>query len=278
MRKLFLAIVLFSSGQFLFAQKLHLFATAGIMNYQGDLQPQRISFQQVKPCFGIGAYYEITDKLYVRLGLVAGKVSASDAISKVYKIRNLSFETPVNEIHLGLEYDIFNIYDHSLVPFIFAGIGAFQFKPSAIDATGRQVYLQPLGTEGQGYNGTAKYSLNQMVIPFGGGLKFAINENVHVRLEALLRKTFTDYLDDVSNRYVNQADLIANNGQKAFEMAYRGDEIGLLTYPEGAVRGNPKSKDYYYTSTLSVSFRIQSNYDRGSTKGRAKTGCPVNVY
>lgn len=60
------------------------------------------------------------------------------------------------------------------------------------------------------------------------------------------RKTFTDYLDDVSTTYVDELVLAANRGQKAANIAYRGDEVpgGSSTYPAGGTqRGNPKTKE-----------------------------------
>jgi hypothetical protein len=41
-------------------------------------------------------------------------------------------------------------------------------------------------------------------------------------------------------------------------MAYRGDELSNgASYPQdGAIRGNPKSKDLYYFTGVSMRFRI----------------------
>ena len=118
-----------------------------------------------------------------------------------------------------------------------------------------------------------------MVIPFGGGLKFSLSEDIFLRLEAGIRKTFTDYLDDVSTTYANRADLLANNGAKAVELSFRGDELKpAFVYPnEGAIRGSPKRTDYYYTVGASISFRLNAGGER-SGPSRSKTGCPVNVY
>jgi hypothetical protein len=59
-----------------------------------------------------------------------------------------------------------------------------------------------LSTEGQGiYPDKKPYSLWQPTIPFGGGVKFAITENLRIGFEIGLRKLFTDYLDDVSTSY-----------------------------------------------------------------------------
>ena len=264
----------------LFAQNMHIMIGAGLMNYQGDLQSKKLTFNQSHPCVGIGAYYEVSDKLFVRANIIYGKVSAADSYSKVNYGRNLSFSSPITEFHLGLEYDIINSYQHSITPYVFAAVAVFNFNPSTIDATGKKVYLQPLGTEGQGfYNNRKKYSLTQLAIPFGGGLKYAVNDNVYIRMEAGFRKLFTDYLDDVSTFYIDSTNLLINNGPQAVALAFRGGERNpAYPYPaEGTIRGNPKSKDFYYTGMFSISFRLQSKTNTGR-KGKSNVGCPVNVY
>ncbi len=261
--------------------QLHLFAGGGAMNYQGDLQSWRQSFANFHLYVTGGACYELTDQLSLRLGVVAGRVSGSDKVNRLNANRNLSFESSLTEVHLGAEYDIFSIYEHRLVPFVFTGLAGFRFNPYTSDNRGNRIYLQPLGTEGQGFfPGRTPYRLTQLAIPFGGGIKFALTDDIHIRLEGALRKLFTDYLDDVSTTYVNGADLRANNGQVAYEYAFRTDELNPNAGypPQGAVRGNPRSKDFYYTAGLSLSFRLQGNPYRGQPGGKRKTGCPVNVY
>jgi hypothetical protein len=140
------------------------------------------------------------------------------------------------------------------------------------------VYLQPLGTEGQGfYLGRKKYNLTQFAIPFGGGIKFAFNDNVRIKLEVGLRKLMTDYLDDVSTTFAPQAALLANNGQRAVDFSFRGDELKPgLTYPTANTkRGNPSSKDWYYFSGVTLSIRLV-NTDGSSFLGKTRSGCKGN--
>ncbi len=279
MKKYFFALMIICTADRLVAQNLHFVLSGGLINYQGDLQGKRITLNQAHPYFGIGIYQELSEKLFIRSGIIYGKVSADDKFSKLNSNRNLSFATQVIELQLGLEYDLINANEHRIAPYIFAAMAGFHFNPYTIDALGNKVYLQPLGTEGQGFGGRKKYALNQLAIPFGGGIKIAVNENVFVRVEAGLRKLFTDYLDDVSTTYFDKVALLTNNGQQAVDLAFRGDEINpALQYPGlGAVRGNPKSKDFYYTAGISLSFRLSGNDNRGGN-GKGKLGCPVNVY
>ncbi len=262
------------------AQKVHLTLFGGVSNYQGDLQSKRFTFQQSNLAFGIGGLYEFTNKLYLRADVTVGKVKGDDKNNTAYINRNLSFSSPIVDMHLGLEYDLLNSYENSLTPFVFTGISVFHYNPSTIDSSGKKVYLQPLGTEGQGfYRGRTKYSLTSLALPFGAGVKLALSENIRVRFEVGLRKSFTDYIDDVSTTYADETDLLINNGQQAVDIAFRGDENkGGLTYPPGGtIRGNPNSKDWYYFTGLGISFRLSSRSNNGPG-GKNKTGCPVNIY
>ena len=262
------------------AQNVHLFIAGGLINYQGDLQNKKITLNQSHPFVGAGAYYEVTERLYIRTGFLAGKISGDDKYSKFNKSRNLSFFSQVMEFHLGAEYDLINSYEHLITPYFFVALAGYHFDPYAIDVNNKKVYLQPLGTEGQGfYQQRKKYSLTQLSIPFGGGVKIPLSDNIYLRVEAGMRKLFTDYLDDVSTFYIDKATLLANNGQQAVDLAFRGDEINpSLPYPdETSIRGNPKSKDFYYTGGITISFRLQGGDGKNRT-GKGKLGCPVNVY
>ena len=280
MKKLLFCLLIISSAIIVQGQHLHLNLFAGVSNYQGDLQPKRFTFSQAHPAFGVGVLYEISEQFFIRAGLTYGKVSGDDSKAALNRDRNLNFTSSIIDLHLGLEYDIVNLYEHSITPYIFAGVAGYHFNPYTIDTKNQKVFLQPLGTEGQGfYLGRKKYPLTQMAIPIGGGIKLALNDDVRVKFEVGLRKLFTDYLDDVSNTFADRDQLLLNNGQQAVDLAFRGNEVKpILVYPaEGAKRGNAKSKDWYYFTGISVSFRLQPN-NGNNHKGKSNTGCPVGVY
>lgn len=280
MKKLFFCLALLLSAAFAKAQRTYFTVFAGVSNYQGDLQPKKFTFEQAHFAGGIGIAYEITEQLYATANIKIGKLSGDDKIASKNSLRNLKFSTPLTEFQLGLEYDLLNLNEQGVTPYLLGGIAVFHFNPSALDTLGNKVYLQPLGTEGQGfYKGRTKYNLTQFSIPFGGGIKLALNENLRISFEIGFRKTFTDYIDDVSTSYVDQGLLLANNGRRAVDFAFRGDELKpRLIYPaDGTRRGNPSSKDWYYFSGLSVSFRLGGTQGGGNS-GKSRTGCPVNVY
>jgi len=189
----------------------------------------------------------------------------------------------ISEWNLLAEYNLLDLRQHKLTPYIFAGIAVYHFNPYSHDSTGRKVYLRPLSTEGEGlseYPGRKPYALTQFAIPMGGGIKFRISDRVTLAYEIGLRKLFTDYLDDVSTRYVSQATLLAARGPEAVEMAYRGDEIkGGASYPpDGTVRGNPKHKDWYYMSGLRVTIALNSLRIMEFRRRSGVLDCPRRVY
>ena len=265
MKKIFFAILLITGFSIANAQDFHLTAFAGISNYQGDLQPKFFTLQQANLAFGVGGLYEVNEKLYIRGNISFGKIKGDDKRYTRNYTRNLSFSSPITDLHLGVEYDILNSYERKLVPYVFAGLSLFHFNPSTSDSAGLGlVFLQPLGTEGQGFTGKNKYKLTQLSLPFGAGAKYSISDNVKLRLEIGFRKTFTDYLDDVSSTYANPASMLANNGPLALSISYRTDELpgGSKGYPyPNRIRGNPKLKDWYYFAGVGVSFRLSGNND-----------------
>ncbi len=283
MKKILLSILILPAAFAGNAQRLHITAFGGFSNYQGDLQDKRFTLNQAHPAGGLGLAYEITNKILARANFTYGKLSGDDKQNPKNAVRNLNFSSPITDIHLGLEYYILDPYSYRLSPYIFAGISRFSFNPYTTDTGGRKVYLQPLSTEGQGfYQGRKKYELSQFSIPFGGGARFALSDNIRVGFEIGLRKTNTDYLDDVSTTYVDQTLLYANRGQQAVDLAFRGDELKTgLNYPaDGTQRGSAKNKDWYYFSGITLSFRLgNGGYGSGNGRGGGKyrTGCPTNI-
>jgi hypothetical protein len=267
------------------AQGFRINLFGGIANYQGDLQGKRLNINQSKPAVGLGAQYELSNKFSIRTGLTFAKIAGDDVkntTAKGIEFRNLSFKSNLTEFHLGIEYNLLRLEGKSITPYVFAGAGVFHYNPYTNDVQGNKVFLRPLSTEGQGlaaYPDRKPYNLTQLSIPFGGGIKYQTNNNLQISLEVGLRKTFTDYLDDVSTNYVDQNILLAERGAKAVELAYRGDEVSAaVPYPaDGAQRGSPKYKDWYYFTGIRVSKLIRNREDRISYKS-SRLACPGNRF
>src|SRR5450432_3106083 len=222
---------------FMEAQRLHLNVTGGVSNYSGDLQSKTYTFDQSFFAFGAGVQYDITRNFSAVSNISFMKIGASDQFNNPDLVkRNLSFQSNLVEWNLLGEYTFMDITRSVWSPFLFGGIAVFHFDPYAYDTLLRQSYLRPLSTEGEGlpaYPSQKPYGLTQFAIPFGGGIKFRVSENVVLAYEVGFRKTFTDYLDDVSSFYVDKTVLQTAKGGEAVEMAYRAGQLkgGNITYP-----------------------------------------------
>jgi opacity protein-like surface antigen len=263
-------------------QKWNVELFGGFSNYQGDLQEKRFTTNQAKGSFGIGLKYDLTDHFALRSHFTYAQVSAADSHNKNFSLqqRNLSFESKITEFNVLADYSFLSLQNSKFTPYVFAGVALFHFNPYTHDTLGNKIFLQPLSTEGQGlaqYPDRKEYKLTQFSIPFGGGLRWRVSQNVVVGYEIGLRRTFTDYLDDVSTTYVDQATLLAAKSPKAVEMAFRGGELkNGATYPgDGTVRGSSKFKDWYYVSGITVSIGL-GNRDsyRGSGGNKGSMDCP----
>ncbi len=275
-------LLLFSSHK---AASQNFFASvfAGSSNYSGDLQDKKFSFSQAHFAGGVGLLFELNPKMFIRGDFTLGKISADDKYGK-NKARNLSFYSNLYEYSIGFEYVLLDPYKYSVSPYLFTGVALFDFNPFTKSKDGNPIMLSELSTEGQGVvAGRKEYKLRQFSIPFGGGIQWAINDNKRLGFVVGFRKTFTDYLDDVSTTYVDETILANARGQKAADIAYRGDELanGNPMYPAAGVqRGSPKSKDWYYFSGITFRIRLSPKkrewrwgYDTGSRR-KARTDCP----
>jgi hypothetical protein len=255
--------------------QFHLGAFLGGANYLGELNSE--VYKRTKPAVGLSLNYEVSDRVMLRSQFSIAKVEGADKYnnSEYEKLnRNLSFQSNIAEFSLIGELTAFNLYSIRWSPYAFGGLAIFHFNPYTSDSANNKVYLRPLSTEGEGlsnYPNRRPYSLTQFAIPFGGGIKYVVNENIRIGLEIGLRKLFTDYLDDVSSNYVDPQDLLAAHGSTAVAISYRGDEVpggDQASYPDngypakGALRGNPKKLDWYYFSGIHVTFRLGNGYGK----------------
>lgn len=281
---LFIVVLLFASSAS--AQRLHLGIFGGLAAYNGDLTEKVFPKKVTNGAVGISGNFELTDQVMIRGQFTYAIVGGADRFSKDPELikRNLAFETRLFEFSAVGEYYIFNLYDTRYSPYVFAGLAVYHYDPYAYAPGKQKVFLKPLSTEGQGINGypdRKPYGLTQAAIPFGGGFKFAITEDLRIGLEMGVRKLFTDYFDDVSTNFIDANDLLAARGQLAVDMSYRADELpgGDPAYPaKDAQRGSPKGKDYYYFGGLHLTYRLGGNGGGGKRGNKNGTACPVNVY
>lgn len=287
-----LFIILLLSGSSVFSQSIHVGLFGGLAAYEGDLTDKILPKKVTNGAIGVTVNYELLPKVMLRGGFTYSIVGGADRFSDddSLKARNLSFETKIVEFSVMGEYYFFDLNEQRFSPYIFGGLALFHFNPYAFNGTKEKIFLKPLSTEGEGipaYSARKPYSLTQFALPFGGGVKYAFNDNLRLGLELGMRKLFTDYLDDVSTTYIDPNDLLTARGQLAVDMSYRGDELpgGNLAYPtKGAQRGGAKHNDWYYFLGLHLTYRLGSGensnrsgvFGGGYFKGKRKKGygCP----
>lgn len=250
----------------------------GAANYMGDLS-KSVALNETHPMGGLICRFNVSDFLTLRGTAVFGQVSGSDANygSDAFRHRrNLSFRSNIVEFSGTFEWNILGFEETQRgtpgSPYLFAGLGIFKFNPKALfkynsaihDASlanfdNQWVELQPLGTEGQEttkFNDRKRYSLTQISIPFGFGYKKQFNDLWAIGLEMGVRKTFTDYLDDVSTTYVDDQIVGGNNGFLAAAMKDRAPEVGQAKFDQGELRGNSANKDWYMFFGITLTRKI----------------------
>ena len=273
---LFLSI-LFSSS--VYAQDIRVTVGTGVSSYMGDLITSNIPvFQQVSGNFSLGATYDIQQQLRARLNVSLLGLKADDQRSpkEVFKERNLNFKSSVWEIALMGEYDLVDRESFNIVPYVFGGIGVYHFNPYTYDSIAGKVFLHDVGTEGQYLNlpGYPKpYSRTQINIPLGFGVRYEVSESRSIGLEFNYRILFTDYLDDVSTKYVNPSLFYAspyytaNNNYYADLASRLGYRATDPKYNIGMPRGNPNKKDAFYTFQITATFKLDGLSFGGSPFG-----------
>ncbi len=256
----FISYSSFSQGSFQqnFYSLSELGPSVGYMYYLGDLNPSK-QFYNPNLAIGLMYRYNVNARLAYRFNITSGSVEASDkdAQNDLLVNRNLSFSSNIQEITGGIEfhyhkYQMGNKKYRATTYMIFQA-GLFHFNPTR-EYNGEEVELQPLGTEGQGtpYGKKRKYSRYQVCFPIGLGAKISLGKVANLNFDIALRKTFTDYLDDVGANYsVDPAAFSNLNETTALELS--NTSIDNSRYSR---RGNKTTDDWYVYYSASITFRL----------------------
>jgi len=261
------------------------------MNYFGDVTPETnftsFRFGATRPNVGVSITRRFYPRVSGRLALSYGRITGDDAKAanqsdpdaRFRYNRNMSFRNDLLELSGTVIVDLIENRNNYLkrpdfVPYVFAGIAGFYHNPQGLTKQGDYVALQPLKTEGQ----SDGYSLVQFSIPFGGGVRYRINRNFDASLEIGWRKTFTDYLDDVSGAYAPAGSLTtpqqiyfgggnynatASLTDGPSSNTFDGDGGGItrsrtgdfaLFDTPGAKRGTGDRTDWYIVTGLSLNY------------------------
>jgi hypothetical protein len=206
-------------------------AGIGISNYFGDLAPRstRISSDLSYSRNYLSLYHlqRVHSNVNIRTTICWMQLRGDDySVANIsnptssdigrFK-RNLSFRNNIIELSSVGIFEILPtdrgyLRRNFLNPYGIIGLSVFRHNPETktpikLGEKSDWVDLQPLGTEGQhtGIPGTPRpYTLYQIGVPIGGGIKYRLMDKWDLSLEFCYRFVFTDYLDDVSGRYPSE--------------------------------------------------------------------------
>jgi len=216
--------------------------------------------------------YFITEKTAITGSFSYGVLRGSDETTaeKFRRNRNLNFKSNVYELAVRYEFHLaqelighrYNLRGakgmrNSLLGLYgFVGLGGFYFNPKG--RFGNQwIPLHPLSTEGQGLEGgPSNYSRLAIAIPVGFGIRKTISKSTKLGIELGVRKTFTDYIDDVSTTYFDN-DIIRQ--EVGVDAAFLADpSLGTINSTEaGMQRGDPTDMDSYVFLMVTFSHQIK---------------------
>ena len=257
-KKTFVIIFLFFSYQS-FSQivsRSEIGIITGGMYYIGDLNYQKY-WNTPSIAGGIIYRYTFDERWVFKANAIYGQVSQLEDKNKE---RNLGFKSPVFEVSGHIEFNFLpfftNRHTYNFSPYIFGGVGVFSFNPKA--KLDEEWYnLRDYRTEGQEsvmYPDRKVYSRTQVNLPFGIGFKWDITKTICLGFEWGLRKTWTDYIDDVSTTYVDENLLLADGGEIAKKLA---DRSSNPYHYGGAQRGDSSKDDWYGFVATSLTFKIK---------------------
>jgi hypothetical protein len=288
------------------------------LNYYGDLAPKPSRFSTdisfTRPAIGLSYSHRFGPRYTLVGSFMYGTLKGGDAESAdandlgngLYRYqRNLSFRNRIKELSIVASFDLFpNMATYisrvEWTPYGFLGVACFLHNPQAqapqtdlqgnpLPNAGKWVDLQSLGTEGQKATllesdvnyGIKSYKKIQAAIPFGIGARFRLNEVLDLSAELGFRYLFTDYIDDVSENYVDLG--VFGSDELAKAMSYRTNEVTdpnllqptltrngqtynlLRGYGQEHVdnkRGNSNDKDTYMVTTIRLTYILGKTFHR----------------
>lgn len=248
----------------------------GTDNIGKDYSPADLEYALARPALSIGYRYKLNKTYNIFTSFNYMLVTGDDKLTSepFRNNRNLNFKSNIFEFSTRFEYSFFASrpgHRYSIKKTLlrrkrgkakefiaFIGVGCFYFNPKGKHPfTGEYMNLYDLHTEGQGLkNGPEQYSRIQLSIPVGFSIKTRFKKYWSLGLEFNYRKTFTDYIDDVSGTYYNKSELAEAYGSNS--VIFSDPSLGLIpsaTIPNadgtGAQRGD-KQKDVFMSLQVTV--------------------------
>lgn len=261
--------------------RYELIGSLGATNFLGDLGGANqvgtnglrdLEIALTRPALGMSVRLKLQQYFSVKGNFYWGILRGDDKLTQepFRNRRNINFKSNIFELSGQVEFNFIkeqkgHVYKIKGVRgmshkdrqiYLFGGGGGVYFNPKGKYSNGAWYALQPLGTEGQGITGTKKYSRITGILVVGGGARFAINRYWGIGFELGMRKTFTDYMDDVSTTYPDPA--IFNGNPKAIYFSNPTDQsVPDNCYPcIGEQRGDHTDKDAYMFGVFTVGYKV----------------------
>ncbi len=172
----------------------------------------------------------------LKVGVNHAEIMGADSIRPIDAMASLRqghFTGRVTELSTIMEFNFLDYVNHKsefrFSPYAFFGLG-YAF----VNAEGRMNAGMPV----------EKYRTSTVVIPFGGGLKFLLTNQLNLALELGFRPTTSDALDQLGSQLP---------ALPRYETPIGPDTKAL---PKSMNFGNPNSKDWYYFLGLTVSYTL----------------------
>ncbi len=214
----------------------------GSSYYLGELNNQH--FLPLNYALGPRLRYNYDQRMGIRAGVTFGNISGDDANSNnsFNRDRNFSFTSRLIEASAlwemnFLPYSALDEKAYLATPYFFLGIGYANHNPKA-SFNGILINTQSLQTEGN------SYSKHILSLPMGVGIKMRLNR-FGFELSWGIRKTYTDYLDDVSTNFLPAADA-SSASQASIANTTQYENV------DNVKRGDLYNKDWYVFTGLNI--------------------------
>ena len=272
MRKLAFIIMLFLSGFYAYSQQT---ADIGIQvaaaTYWGDIENVNFS-KSITPVVGVLGRWNFNKRLAVRGQLFTGNLKAEGLFSNSNLAQSgerinpeeypldltqfYNFNRSFQSVEALFEFNFRNYKLGStskemFTPFVSVGLGAFYSRASRVGTfilmpfetfPGSGVYQPYLNDNLDKSNNSDALSLT---IPVGVGVKFNITKRLGGIIELIVRKTFTDNIDNLDDPKRFQFDAATISP--------------LFEYPAKVSTFQLNNNDYYATLALSICYQLWSS-------------------
>lgn len=231
---LLFSILFFGVIQGSLAQKYEVGGGIGFAAYSGDIL-RKIDPGQLGPQVTLFGKRNFDNVWTLRVGLNTAVIQAADSIKPIDKLartRDARFRGGVIEGSAVMEFNFLDFLGNN---------SQFRFSPYAFFGIGYSLFIMKGNTFV--YNPSTRYNLSSVVIPFGGGVKYRIDDRWTLATELGFRPTFTDYLDKIDSTEPSIPRFVDPTNPER---------------PYGINFGNPYDKDWYYFLGVTISYTFAS--------------------